>query len=132
MLGHHHILVPHTRAQEHFPWTKVREMYHHIDSGKLGLDWCIPVCTAYVPVHTQTDHTHTSFPIRHHHPCQATQARLASPKLPRFQMVGTFAYCAFHNMHNLKMHDLQNNLNIHQYTHKYVPKCKITCKIIVL
>jgi hypothetical protein len=26
-------------------------------------------CTWYVPVHTHTDHTHTSFPIMHDHPC---------------------------------------------------------------
>ena len=31
----------------------------------------IPVCTSAVPVHTHTDHTHTSFPgpFRHHHAC---------------------------------------------------------------
>ncbi len=68
LLGYNHILVPHT--QYHFPQAKVKKMSIHIVSWKFCLvDQYIPVCTRYVQVHTHTDHTHTSFPIRHYHPC---------------------------------------------------------------
>ena len=69
MLGYHHLLVPHT--QHHFPRSKVKEMSLHIVSGKLGLDRYIPVHSSDLQVHTHTDHTHTTFQIRHHHHCDS-------------------------------------------------------------
>jgi hypothetical protein len=110
----YHILELHT--QYHFPQSKVKEMCLHIVSGKLGLDQYILVCTSDEQVHTHTDHTHTSLPIRHHHhcdahksppdacptlcgqilsmrslldsDCQATQARLATSKHPQPRVNG--------------------------------------------
>jgi hypothetical protein len=62
MLGYYHILVPHT--QYHFSRSKVKEMSLHTLSGKFGLDQYIQVFTSDRQVHTNTDHTHTSFSIR--------------------------------------------------------------------
>ena len=39
--------------------------------GKLCTDPFVPVCTCDVLVHTSSDHTHTSFSIRHYQPCNA-------------------------------------------------------------
>ena len=52
--------------------------------GKLCTDPFVPVCTSDVPVHTRSDHTHTSFSIRHDHPCDAH----ASPSCARPMLCG--------------------------------------------
>ena len=89
------LLVPH--AQYHLPQPKVKLTSAHSISGKLCLVKHKPVCTESVPVHTHTDHTHISFPIRQEHHCDRHEppsdacpmlcgqqpASLQSPRLSR-------------------------------------------------
>ena len=105
--GYHHKLIQHT--QLHFPQAKVTIVSSLHLSATLSTYQYILVCTGDVQVHTYAVHTHTSFqsgtiafatlmsllhtlvqcfagsnlPLCSLLDCQATQARLATSKLPR-------------------------------------------------
>jgi hypothetical protein len=107
MLGYHHKLIQHT--QLHFPQAKVTIVSSLHLSATLSTYQYILVCTGDVQVHTYAVHTHTSFqfgtiafatltsllhtlvlcfagsnlPLSSLLYCQATQARLATSKLPQ-------------------------------------------------